>query len=179
MLSLSFTLWLFVVLFAIIGAMRGWAKEVLVSSSFLLGLFILELLERYISPFSDFLANSSDTGPFWVQIAVISVLVFFGYQTPRIAGVIGARVAREHIRDMLLGLFFGAVNGFLIVSTLWYFLEQAGYPYPQFISSPNPANAFSSSSLNLLPYLAPNWLGIPNIFFAIAVYFLIVIIVFL
>ena len=48
MISLVFTFWMFVVLFGIIGLMRGWAKELLVVFSVILALAFNRLLERYV-----------------------------------------------------------------------------------------------------------------------------------
>ncbi len=40
MISLSVLFWVFVILFAVIGLTRGWAKELMVSFSVILGLFV-------------------------------------------------------------------------------------------------------------------------------------------
>ena len=48
MVSLVFFFWVFVVLFAFIGATRGWAKELLVSFSVILSLALTEMLEEYV-----------------------------------------------------------------------------------------------------------------------------------
>jgi hypothetical protein len=42
---------MFVVLFGLIGGMRGWARELLVTSAVVLGLFLTAILESYISPY--------------------------------------------------------------------------------------------------------------------------------
>ena len=51
MISLVVLFGIFIVLFAVIGAMRGWAKELLVTSAVVLGLFLNAILETYISPY--------------------------------------------------------------------------------------------------------------------------------
>ncbi len=62
---------------------------------------------------------------------LLIVLVFFGYQTPNIPRLAGSgRFARERLQDSLLGLFLGALNGYLVWGTFWYFLDQARYPFP-------------------------------------------------
>ncbi len=48
MISLDVIFWMFVVLFAIIGLMRGWAKELLVTFAVILALFIITVLENYV-----------------------------------------------------------------------------------------------------------------------------------
>ena len=41
MISLVSAFWLFVIIFGLIGAMRGWAKELLVAFSVILAIFIV------------------------------------------------------------------------------------------------------------------------------------------
>ncbi len=48
MISLDVIFWMYVCLFALIGAMRGWARELLVSFSVILALFVLSVLERFV-----------------------------------------------------------------------------------------------------------------------------------
>jgi uncharacterized membrane protein required for colicin V production len=179
MMTLTFAFWLFVALFAVIGTMRGWAKELLVTTSVVLAIFVLSVLERYVPPVRDFLATPNGAPEFWMRTAVMLVLVFFGYQTPNIQKIAGTRFVREKLSDSLLGLFLGAVNGFLIVGSIWYFMDQSGYPFPRFISAPSADNELSASALQLLPYLAPHWLGVPVIYFAVAITFIFLLVVFI
>jgi uncharacterized membrane protein required for colicin V production len=172
MMTLTFAFWMFVVLFAIIGAMRGWAKELIVTFSVILALFFLEVLGRYFPPIRDFLAKPNGSTEFWVRTFVLIALSFFGYQTPNITKLGATRFARERLADSLLGFFLGALNGFLIVGTLWYFLEDSNYPFPKYITRATPPP-------DIIAYLAPRWLGIPVIYFAIAVAFLFVLVVFI
>ena len=50
MITLNYLFYLFIVLFAIIGAMRGWAKELLVTFSVILSIFIILVLEKWVQP---------------------------------------------------------------------------------------------------------------------------------
>jgi uncharacterized membrane protein required for colicin V production len=172
MMTLTFAFWMYVIIFAVIGGLRGWAKELIVTFSVILAMFFLEVLGRYAPPIRDFFAKPNGSGEFWVRAFMLMVLAFFGYQTPNITKLAGARFARERLADSLLGVFLGALNGFLIVGTLWYFLEDSNYPFPKFITRPQPDPV-------LLAYLAPRWLGIPVIYFAVAVAFLFVLVVFI
>ena len=72
MMTLTFAFWLFVVLFASIGAMRGWAKELIVTFSVILALFFLEVLGRYFPPIRDFLAKPNGSTEFWVRAFVLT-----------------------------------------------------------------------------------------------------------
>jgi len=172
MMTLTFAFWLFVVIFAIIGALRGWAKELLVTFSVILAMFFLEVLGRYVPPVRDFFAQPNGSSEFWVRSTILVTLAFFGYQTPNIAKLSASRFARERLADTLLGFFLGALNGFLIVGTLWYFMQESGYPFPKYITRPQP-------DPTLLAYLAPRWLGIPSIYFAVAISFLFLLVVFI
>jgi len=173
MITLTFAFWLLVVIFAIIGMTRGWAKELLVTFSVVLSLFFIEVTSRYVPPIRSFFAPPNDSTEFWVQTVIITVLVFFGYQSPNIAKFANAsRFARERLADSLLGLFLGAVNGFLIFGSIWYFMIESEYPFSRYITPPQPEPS-------ILAYLPPVWLGIPTIYFAMAVAFLFVLVVFI
>jgi len=175
MVTLDAFFWMLVFIFAIVGLMRGWAKEVLVSFSVVLGLFIITLLQQFEPGIITSLSTNNSTTLFWFRILLIGVLVFFGYQTPNITRLAATnRFVREKLQDSLLGLFLGAVNGFMIVGTMWFFLNAAQYPFPSIISPPAP----DSNAAQLLALMPPEWLGIPVIYFAIALAFVFVLVVF-
>ena len=174
MMTLPFAFWMLVIIFAIIGAMRGWARELLVTFSVILSIFLLNVLGTYIPPLRSFLALTADNPTaFWIRTILVILMVFFGYQTPNLPRIAGARFARERLSDVLLGFFLGALNGYLIVGTLWFFLDAANYvPLKNYISAP-------PKDLVLLHYLPPVFLGIPAIYFAVALAFIFVLVVFI
>jgi uncharacterized membrane protein required for colicin V production len=172
MMTLTFAFWVLVIITAIIGLMRGWAKELLVTFSVILALFIIEVTIRYVPPIRDFFSPPNDASEFWVQTIILMMLVFFGYQSPNIAKFASPRFARERLSDALLGMFLGAVNGFLIFGSIWFFMIASGYPFPEYITQPPEPPA-------ILAYLPPVWLNIPVIYFAIAVAFLFILVVFI
>jgi hypothetical protein len=176
MLSLSFVFWLFVGLFALIGAMRGWAKELLVVCAVVLGIFVVTVMEKFVPFMQDLLVGDSK---FWIRAGIVAVLVFFGYQAPRLPKLgDSARLIRETLQDSLLGLFIGAVNGYLIFGTIWFYMNDAGYPF-KYISAPVAGDPLGDAALKLIPMLAPAWLGAPLIYFAVALSFVLVLVVFL
>ncbi|MEJ5225105.1 MAG: CvpA family protein [Anaerolineales bacterium] len=175
MMSLAFVFWMFVVLFGIIGAMRGWVKELLVSFSVLLCLALNLLLRKYVPPITTL--GENEIGLFWIRTLILLLLVFFGYQTINIPGLTG-KAAREKLQDTLLGGVFGAINGYLVVGTLWHYINQAGYPFT-YIQPPNPADPMGQAALELLPYMPPLLLGEPGIYFAVIIAFIFVLVVFL
>ena len=69
-------------------------------------------------------------------------------------------------------------NGYLIIGTLWFFLDRAGYPF-SLIVTPQENDPFSGAAWELVQWLPPRWLGIPTIYFAVAIAFAFVVIVFI
>ena len=77
MMSLLYVMWMYVVLFAVIGMLRGWAKELLVAFSVIVALTLNHVLRKYV-PMVQQLSPES-TSLFWVLSLVLVSLVFFGY----------------------------------------------------------------------------------------------------
>lgn len=127
-----FGFWMFVIFFAIIGAMRGWAKELLVIFSLVLAIFIIIILERF-APFVTDLSGDDSQGivisatDFWVRASIVIVFAFFGYQTPRFPRISSTKLTRERVQDVVLGLLAGAANGYMVMGSLWFYLHQADY----------------------------------------------------
>lgn len=171
-MTLNLTFWMLVIIAAVIGAMRGWAKELLVTFSAIMALFFITVAMNYIPVIREFFRPPNGSPEFWVQTSILLVIVFFGYQTPNIAKFAETKFARERFADALLGFFLGALNGYLIFGSIWFFMIEAGYPFEPFVTEPldNPW---------ILSYLPPEWLGIPQIYFAVAVSFLFVLVVFI
>jgi hypothetical protein len=178
MVSLSFFFFFLVAIFSVIGAMRGWAKELLVTFSVVLAMFIITVLERYVPVVYNSFAIPGSVTQFWMRFSLVIILVFFGYQTPNFPRIGGNRFVRERLQDSLLGLFLGAINGFLVVGTLWYFLHQANYPFG-YITPPVKGTEMGDAALTIINYLPPRWLGPPAIYFGVAISFLFVIVVFI
>jgi hypothetical protein len=176
MVSLTFVFWMYVVLFAVIGGMRGWAKEMLVSFSVILALTFTTLLSNYIPFIRDVLIKDSQELYFWLRTIILFLLVFFGYQTPNIPRF-AAKMNREKLQDIILGVVIGALNGYLIAGTIWFYMFDAGYPFPNVISAPTGDIAKVAESM--LHYMPPKLLGIPGIYFAVVIAFMFVIVVFI
>ena len=180
MIQISTVFWMFVVFFAFLGFVRGWAREILVSSSVILAFFVIYVFETYIPVVSAFFAQyqipNSEVMPiqqFWFRTTILIILIFFGYETPSIPRIAGPRFKRDNFRDSALGFVLGAVNGYLIIGTLWAFLDQAGYPY-DFVVLP-----LSQTSLDMISKLPSSWLlQIPHILIAVILVFFFIIAVF-
>jgi len=177
MVSMGFVFWMFVTLAAVIGAMRGWAKELLVIFSGVLAIFIILVMETYVGFVRGVIQAGGTSAEFWVRTSIILLLAFFGYQTPKIKAIAGA-ARREQVRDSLLGIGFGAINGWLIIGSIWAYLDKAGYIYTTIFIAPQAGTKMGDAALNLLRFMPPNWLDIPGIYFLVAIAFTFVVIVY-
>jgi len=174
--SLSFVFWMYVILFAVIGGMRGWAKEILVSFSVILALTLTTLLDHYVPFVRDVLGKQNPVLYFWLRALILCMLVFFGYQTPNISRF-APKMTREKFQDILLGAVLGALNGYLIAGTIWFYLHDAQYPF-SLITPPDGNTPVGKAALAMLQYMPPRVLGIPAIYFAVVLAFIFVIVVF-
>ncbi len=175
MISLTVLFGLLVILFGVIGAMRGWAKELLVTSAIVLGLFLNNILATYIQPYQTFLATAQIGTVFAVQAGVILLLAFFGYQTPKIQAL-QPKLVRERFEEIMLGGFMGLLNGFLMVGSIWFYLHQTGYATTDLVIAPEGELAEQIDAL--MAYMPPSLLPIPHVFFAVGVVFVFIIVVF-
>ncbi len=152
MIGLGTAFWLMVAFFALIGTLRGWTREIVATSGLVLSLFALNQFGFFLISLLGAAAEAGAGGvdidsvrrqQFFILSTVHLLIAFFSYQGPAFAG----RAVRERLRvrdslqDKVLGALVGAVNGYLIVGTIWTFLEYqvgpAGYtqlplgiPYP-------------------------------------------------
>ncbi|HEY2979845.1 MAG TPA: CvpA family protein [Anaerolineales bacterium] len=177
MMSIVYVLWMYVILFAVIGAMRGWAKELMVSFSVVTALAVNYLLKRYI-PIVQTLPDTS-TSLFWIRGLILIGLVYFGYQTVVSIPHLASKAVRERLQDSLFGAFLGAINGYLIAGTLLFYLDQAAYPYPNVISAPPAGTPLAQSVAFMMQYMPPRWLGEPGIYFAVILILIFIIVVYI
>jgi len=176
-MSLTVVFWMYVILFAIIGGMRGWAKEIMVSCSVILALTFITLLDHYVPFVRDILQKDSKALYFLLRTIILVLLVFFGYQTPNIQRI-SAKMTREKLEHIIMGAVIGAINGYMIAGTIWFYMYQADYPF-HLISAPDQTSAVGKAAAALLQYMPPRWLGIPGIYFAVVIAFIFVIVVFI
>jgi len=114
-------LWISIILFATIGAVRGWSKEVIAMAGLVLSLFAINtfghLFIRIVGGVgiggneADFLAEMQRQ--FLVLGPIHLIIAFFSYQA---VILVQSRITpRESIQERLLGFIFGAFNGYLVV----------------------------------------------------------------
>ena len=174
MMSIVSFFWLCVFLFGLVGWMRGWAKELLVSFSAILAMALIFILRKYIPFVRDLPEN--DVTLFWIQTIIMLVLVYFGYQTVRIERLTG-KATRDKVQDALFGSILGAFNGYLIVGSILFWMQEAEYPFPKFMTPPDPS--FATTVAQMMAYMPPVVLGEPGIYFAIILAFIFVLVVYI
>ncbi len=176
MMSIVYIFWMYVILFGVIGAMRGWAKELLVAFSVILSLAVNHVLTKYVPLARDL--SDNDPTLFWVRAIVLLVLVYFGYQTVISVQRFASRAARERLEDTLFGAILGGVNGYLIAGSILYYINVADYPFEHIISKPTDPNILQTVN-QMMQYMPPQLLGEPGIYFAIILAFVFVLVVYI
>jgi hypothetical protein len=175
MMSLAAVFWLFLMVFAVIGGFRGWAKEILVVFSIVTAMAIDALLRQFFPTTVGNLLMEPSSTAIYTRAAILLLMAYFGYQTPNLPAFSGGgRFAREKLQDWLLGSIIGLINGYLIIGTLWSYMNDAGYQgLEAFVSAPQ-----DPAVLKYLEYMPTVWLKYPNVIFAVILAFVFVIIVF-
>jgi len=176
MMSIVYVFWMYVCLFAIIGWMRGWAKELLVGFSVILSLALNHVIRKYV-PIAANLPET-DASLFWVRTIILLVLVYFGYQTVISIQHLAARARSERLQDTLFGAFLGGLNGYLVASSVLYYIHIADYSFQNVISKPTDPVLLERVNQMML-YMPPQLLGEPGIYFAIILAFVFVLVVYI
>jgi len=179
MISLDFLFYIFIFIFALIGAIRGWAKEIVATFGTILGLFILTVLEAFVPAVEAYLINSPVQSQIGFKSFVFGFIVFCAYQTPNLP-MFGQnqRFKNDRLQDIILGFLVGGANGFMIFGTIWYFVHQGNYPF-SFIIEPIANTTSGNAALQLIELLPPTWLVSPFLYFAVAIAFMFVLVVFI
>ncbi len=150
MIQLSSFLILMIGMFAMVGFMRGWTKELVATSGIVLALFTLKQFETILI---DPLTDGQQQSKFYLQAAILLSMAFFAYQTPpealsRGGGRGGSN--REGFQDGILGALVGGWNGYLLFGSLWWYMDNLEYPLSPHITPVVPGSA-SASFVNALP----------------------------
>lgn len=154
MVPLDTVLWAFVLLFGVMGALRGWSKEMLVLFSVVVALAMRLIFTEYVPFISEFF-DRPPAQQFYLYSGLVILMAIGGYAGPAVSHKLAHASARDTLQDILLGFIIGSINGFLIMGSLWYFLDGAGYEilgiYPPLPGSP--------AAMLAINYLPPLWLS--------------------
>jgi hypothetical protein len=175
MISLVVVFIMFIILFAIIGVTRGRTREFLVSLSAIVAIFINVILETYVIGYKEALTKNGLEGLFWVRGAIMVVVVFLGYLSPNLPFLISGQnqAMTPRLKNGFLGLVFGAINGYLIIGSLWSYLADANYPFA-IISAPDSLTSLGKTAVELTQWLPPHFFIPPMLYFALAFGFVLI-----
>lgn len=140
-------LWICAIFFGIIGAMRGWNREIISTAGIILALFTLFQLDPLLR--GVFLASVPREQTFFVQVGLFAAIIYFAYQSRTIVDR-GGPDNPNRTQNMVLGVVLGALNGYLIWGAIWYFLDINEYPFSPLVTAPPPGSV-SEQALNAIP----------------------------
>ncbi len=176
MMNIVYVLWMYILLFALIGWMRGWAKELLVGFSAILALALNHIIRKFIPLAADL--PESDASLFWVRTIILVVLVYFGYQTVISIPHLAAKGRTEKLQDTLFGAFLGGLNGYFVAGSVLYYIHATDYAFQNVITKPTDPVLLEQVNRIML-YMPPTLLGEPGIYFAIILAFVFVLVVYI
>jgi uncharacterized membrane protein required for colicin V production len=118
-----------IAIFGLIGLVRGFNRELGVTTMLFAALAAITLLEHFLGPqldqFFSAIAGPSNAAiteaVIWTIFLVI--IVFISYQGETLAFPGGSA-------SPVLGLLLGLLNGYLFADTIFYFWSLAGWPFP-------------------------------------------------
>jgi hypothetical protein len=139
-------------LFGVIGIVRGVAKELGVTVMLLAALMILQLIDSmFKTRITQMLNQAFGIPPSSVPtfLAICSALfllliTFISYQ-----GVTITYPIKSH--SWFLGLGIGLINGYLFAGSMWYYLQTAGWPLLNSVIKP----VYSEVTQNIMKLLPP------------------------
>lgn len=136
-------------LFGAIGVVRGYQRDLGVTTMLLITLFILEFLMD--SPagtrINSALLNagvsegSLETMRAVLAVGLIMIVTFISYQG---LGLVYPGSGKNSFVSLLVGL----INGYLFAGSIWYYLSEAGYPFANVVK---PFSAFYDFFIMILP----------------------------
>lgn len=123
-----------VFVFMYIGSRRGFSLELISSAGILLAMFALHQFDGLIR--NELLSGGSSWLHLMVQMLLFICIVSAAYHTRAVIGsrlwarVTGERLnQRSQFQEGILGGLIGAVNGYLISGSVWYFFHLNDYPF--------------------------------------------------
>ena len=157
MVPIEFIFVILVIMFGFVGLVRGFLKELGVTTVLAVVLFALTFFDKTITMLARVSpslapgkAAANNLQAFIYVLALVGI-AFVSYQ--------GQTLAFEGSEPkgglgVFLKLFMGLVNGYLIASSLWYYLDRLGYPLLHIAKS-----QLTPTALFLLSVAAPKLLA--------------------
>jgi len=161
MVPLQVVFALIVGIWGLIGLVRGFSKEAGATLAIVIAMESLNLMgTRLIDGINGLaklgargqaqtvLIQNEGTTRFWFYVGVFVFITLIGYQgeTLGLSGSIG------RIKESVLGVLIGLINGYLVAGNLWYFLDTyAKYNVPG-LGIQAPSAQVAAQMVHFLPY---------------------------
>jgi hypothetical protein len=144
-------------IFGAIGIVRGYARELGVTTMLFVALLALQLMVGPLQArFGNFLTTVFGVSPeaipgiqAVIACVFLSIIVFISYQ-----GITLAFPSKSE--NWFLGLCVGLLNGYLYAGSLWYYLQKAGWPLLNSVITPE-YSQLNLTIQNLLPPAIFSW----------------------
>jgi hypothetical protein len=144
-------MWVAAFFFGVMGYLRGWNRELLAASGIVLTMFAIFQFDAFLRVSVYALLPREQV--FVLQMFLFLAVVWLVYQASDVrTGRRAAAAPVETVQSSFLGVLAGAFNGYLIIGTLWYFLDINEYPFSQWITAPAPGSP-SAQNLGLMPLM--------------------------
>ncbi|OQA39046.1 MAG: hypothetical protein BWY52_03171 [Chloroflexi bacterium ADurb.Bin325] len=117
------------IMFAVIGVIRGYPRELGVTAMLLIALFVTEFIEERYQAFANralaYFVGSDATAQLTARMLLycgfLIVIAYIAYEGDTL-------VFRGKRGKLAFDLGNGILNGYLFVGSLWYYLNSANYP---------------------------------------------------
>jgi len=156
-----------VFLFMLIGLVRGFLKELGVTTVMMFVLFFLSQFEPYLETGlsralevgAQYVAmDNRDLVKCWVFVLAVGGAAFISYEGETLG--FGGQPPRGPQR-IVLGGVTGLLNGYLIMGSVWYYMDKFNYPIAWLGFT---ADRLSPLAKGILPFLPIPFLGQPVLF---------------
>ncbi len=118
-----------IAIFGVVGIVRGYHRELGVTTMLLVALFVTEFVPVYLGSYLNrFVGQATDgsaaqiartTDLIWILVLIVITYISYQGETLTFPGA-GS--------NAFLGLLIGLLNGYLFAGSIWYFLAGAGWP---------------------------------------------------
>ena len=131
MISFISLMWATAIFFAVIGALQGWQRQLIGTTGIVLGFFAIFQFDSLLRGSLYLLLTNGQI--FLLQLCVFTAIVVFAYRNEIVFSP-ESKISR--IRNGLLGVVAGLINGYFVAGSVWYFLDINRYPFSQLLSAP-------------------------------------------
>jgi uncharacterized membrane protein required for colicin V production len=126
MINANLVFVMFVIIFGLVGAMRGWVREVIVTASLVLALFVLNQLGEKWNTLVAGISAARGAEQWLLRALPLFLIAFFGYLGPAVVRSRFEQNTRGKIEQGILAFIIGVINGYIIFSTIAFIAWRAG-----------------------------------------------------